>query len=133
MPGPVEKRILDPTRVRRVPPGFSWIDRRFLRDGWIERLERDEILLYLFLACVADKDGLSFYSLPRIAGTLRIGAESIEHARGRLVDLGLIAYEPPLYQVLSLGVGRRDPAEPRRVGDLLREWSSSSRSDTRRD
>lgn len=99
--GRVEKRVLD-RRVRRIRGGFSWIDRRFTGEGWIERLERDEILLYLFLVIVADKDGLSFYSDVRIVGTIKIGRESFPRARARLVDLGLIAWERPLYQVLSL-------------------------------
>jgi len=99
---PVEKRVLDRARLRRIRDGFSWIDRRFVRDGWIDRLSRDEIAVYLFLVAVADKDGLSFYSEPRIAGTLKLAAEDVARARHRLVDLGLVAFENPLYQVLAL-------------------------------
>jgi len=100
--GPVEKRVLEPGRVRRIRGGFSWIDRRFVRDRWVDRLSSDEIALYLFLVAVADKDGLSFYSEARIAGTLKLGREDVARARGRLLELGLIAFEPPLYQVLEL-------------------------------
>lgn len=98
------KRILDPRRVRRIRDGFSWIDRRFLRDGWIDKLESNGILLYLFLIAVADKDGLSYYSDPRIRGTLGIVQPALDQARARLQDLELIAFEPPLYQVLALDV-----------------------------
>jgi hypothetical protein len=105
--GSVEKRVLDPARVRRIRDGFSWIDRRFVRDGWIGELRRDEILLYLFLVCVADKDGLSFYSDPRITGTLKIDLDDLVRARARLMDEGLLAYERPLYQVLALTERRR--------------------------
>ena len=73
-----------------------------MRDGWAERLDCQEIALYLFLVAVADKDGLSFYSDGRIAGTLKIGQEEVARARGRLVELGLIAFERPIYQVLEL-------------------------------
>jgi len=40
---------LVPSRVRQIRAGFSWVDRRFVRDRWMERLDREEILLYLFL------------------------------------------------------------------------------------
>jgi hypothetical protein len=100
--GPVEKRVLDHGRLRRIREGFSWVDRRFVSDGWIERLSRDEITLYLFLVTVADRDGLSFYSEPRIAGTLKLSCEDVARARHRLVDLELVAFEKPLYQVLAL-------------------------------
>lgn len=103
---PVEKRLLDPARVRQIRDGFSWVDRRFVREGWIGELRRDEILLYLFLVCVADKDGLSYYSDARVAATLKIDQLDLDHARRRLVVEGLVAYESPLYQVLQL--------EPRR-------------------
>jgi len=73
-----------------------------MSDGWIERLSRDEIALYLFLVSVADKDGLSFYSEARIAGTLKQTREDVARARQRLVDLGMLAFEAPLYQVLAL-------------------------------
>jgi hypothetical protein len=98
----IEKRILDALHVRRIGDGFSWIDRRFVREGWLERLARDEFALYLFLVAVADKDGLSFYSDDRTTGLLRLDGESLARARGRLLALGLIAWEKPIYQVLEL-------------------------------
>jgi hypothetical protein len=113
--GHVEKRILDPSRVRRTQHGFSWIDRRFVRDGWIEGLERDAILLYLFLVAVADKDGLSYYSDPRTSGILKVSLEELARARARLVQRGLVAYCPPLYQVLEMAP-LSTPREQRRGG-----------------
>ena len=123
MPRP-QKRILVSARVRRIRRGlgFSWVDRRFLRDGWIDRLARDEILLYFFLVAVADKDGLSYYSDARTTGTLRISRSDLERARSRLVDLGLVAYQPPLYQVLSLDVPAHPRADcPRTLREILRD------------
>jgi hypothetical protein len=98
----ISKRILEPTRVRRIREGFSWIDRRFVREGWLERLVNDEFALYFFLVAVADKDGLSFYSDRAIMARLQLDSESFVRARGRLLELGLVAWESPLYQVLEL-------------------------------
>lgn len=119
--GGIDKRVLDPRRRRRIGAGgFSWIDRRFVREGHLGRLERDEILLYFFLVAVADKDGLSFWSDPRVAATLKITLASLEQSRRGLVGASLVAYERPLYQVLALEDRQRsDPDGPRSVGDIL--------------
>ena len=98
----IHKRILVPGRVRRPPTdGWSWIDRRFVRD-FAPRLSREAIALYFFLAAVADKDGLSFYHDATIAGRLRISEESVAYARDELIREDLVAYRTPLTQVLSL-------------------------------
>lgn len=118
----VEKRVLDPARVRRLRDGFSWIDRRFVRDGLIDRLSRDEILLYLFLVSVADANGLSFYGDRRVSVTLHIPLPELDGVRMRLVERGLLAYEAPLYQVLELpGSTPTRVGETTRLGVLLRE------------
>lgn len=98
----IEKRILAPDRVR-VPPreGFSWIDRRFLRDH-ASRLSGDAVLLYFFLAAVGDRHGLSFYSDATIALRLRMREQHVAAARDELVTHDLAAYQAPLTQVLSL-------------------------------
>lgn len=104
MPRPprVEKRLLDPARLRRIRDGFSWIDRRFVRESFIERIACDEILLYFFLVAVADARGLSYYGDTRIARTLQLPEGDLPRMRRRLVEEGLLAYEAPLYQVLDL-------------------------------
>ena len=121
----VEKRILDPTRIRSIRDGFSWIDRRFVRDGLIERLAGEEILLYLFLICVADTFGISYYGDIRVSTTLKIPQGHLGAVRDRLVDRGLIAYEAPLYQVLELPNPTNASSSRRRglesVGDVLRD------------
>ena len=64
----IQKRILVADRLRRPPAtGWSWMDRRFLREHG-DHLSREAMLLYFFLAAVADRHGLSFYS-DRIAQT----------------------------------------------------------------
>ena len=78
----IQKRLLAPDRVRRPPrEGFSWIDRRFLREH-AARLSGDAILLYFFLVAVSDKQGLSYYSDPSIAVRLRLHEPSVVSARG---------------------------------------------------
>lgn len=106
----IEKRLLAADRVRRPPlEGFSWIDRRFLRD-FASGLSRDAVFLYFFLAAVSDKQGLSFYSDATIAVRLRMREDDVVAARDDLVVHDLVAYQAPLTQVLSLpklGVQRR--------------------------
>ncbi len=129
MPRPAapEKRLLCPARVRRIRDGFSWMDRRFVREGWMERLSREEILLYLFLVAVADKQGLSYWGDPRVAAMLKLPRGEVERARDGLVRQGLVAYERPLYQVLDLTplpTASRG-GEPTSLGEILRRMASA--------
>jgi len=96
------KRVLDLERVRKIEGSFSWIDHRFVTGGFLRDLSTLEILLYLFLVAVSDRNGLSFYYDDRIAGLLKIDLSALGQAREGLVLRSLVAYEPPLYQVLSL-------------------------------
>jgi hypothetical protein len=98
----MEKHLLNPERLRKIPPQFSWIDQRLVRERYIERLSHAADALYLFLLTVADARGLSFYSERSIGRLLGMSAEGLEHARKELVRADLIAYRKPLYQVLSL-------------------------------
>ncbi len=139
-PGRVEKQPLDPSRLRRIgPQGFSWIDRRFVQAGVLDRLDRDEILLYLFLACVSDHSGLSWWSDRRISVALKLAPEDLDRARARLVERGLIAWRPPLYQVLDLSPPPPLPGRPRSpspalslskglVGEILRGMTATAPS-----
>jgi hypothetical protein len=106
----IEKRILVPPRLRRPPAtGWSWVDRRFLREHG-DYLSREALLLYLFLAAVADRHGLSFYSDHTLSSRLHLLQPVLERARQELLDRDLIAHQLPLVQVLSLptpGVSRR--------------------------
>lgn len=96
------KRLLHPERIRKIEGSFSWIDHRFITGGFLEDLSTPEILLYFFLVAVSDRNGLSFYHEDRIASLLKIDLASLGKAREGLVQRSLLAYEPPLYQVLSL-------------------------------
>lgn len=115
----IEKRILIADRVRRPPPeGFSWIDRRFLRE-FASKLTGDAIVLYFFLSAVSDKDGLSFYSDSSIAVRLRMREEHVVAAREDLLTHDLVAYQPPLTQVLSLPDARLQRKELHGLRALL--------------
>lgn len=96
------KRVLRPDRLRRVPAQFSWIDQRFVRDRYIERCSLAALALYLLLNVVADAQGISYYGDATVCRCLSIDQMALEQARAQLVTLGLIAYQRPLYQVLSL-------------------------------
>jgi hypothetical protein len=98
----IHKHLLVPDRVRRPPTeGFSWVDRRFLRD-FAAQLSGDAVFLYFFLAAVSDRQGLSFYNDATLAVRLRVQEEAVVAARDELVVHDLVAYQTPLTQVLSL-------------------------------
>lgn len=96
------KRILHLGRLRQVPEHFSWLDHRLVRDHYIEKADVCAWSLYLFLVTVADAHGLSYYSDASLCRRLRLDPDRLAHARRDLIHLDLIAYDPPLYQVLSL-------------------------------
>ena len=116
---PVVKRLLLPQRRRQVPTQFSWIDQRLVRDNWLPRCSHRAWTLYLFLIIVADTQGLSYYGDPAILRHLACTAEALQTARQELIAAQLIAYQKPLYQVLSLDPPRTFSSAQIRIGDLL--------------
>ena len=94
----------NPKRLRQIPPQFSWIDHRLVRERYFERCSCDALALYLFLLTVADARGLSYYSQPRLMKSLKMGTIRFSQARTELIETRLIAYQHPLYQVLALAV-----------------------------
>jgi len=123
----IRKRILVPERVRRPPrEGFSWVDRRFLRE-FAGRLSHDAIVLYFFLAAVSDKHGLSYYRDASISLRLRLSEKSVQAARTELIAHDLVAYQPPLTQVLSLPHGQSvQRGGLQSLGDVLQQLSRHS-------
>lgn len=108
------KRVLNWQRMRRIPAQFSWLDHRLVRDRHIERCDAPACALYLFLVTVADAQGLSYYADASIAKRLSMAPARLNQARADLVRLGLIAFDPPLYQVLALDV----PASPAPASEI---------------
>jgi hypothetical protein len=91
-------------RVRQVPEQFSWLDQRLVRHEHVRRCDSRGLALYLLLVTVGDAEGLSYYSDGKAAGLLGMGGVELMAARRQLLGADLIAYERPLYQVLSLPV-----------------------------
>ncbi len=99
----IEKRVLCPERVRRVPAHFSWIDHQLVRDGrYLKQCDPRALALYLVLVTVGDAEGLSYYSDQTLERMLRLDRAQLLAARQQLCQAELIVYEQPLYQVLSL-------------------------------
>ncbi len=96
------KQIIHPDRIRKIPKQFSWIDGRLARDGYLDKCEHSDASLYLFLIAVSDARGLSYYSDNSVCKRLSMDSRLLSESRFRLIQLGLIAYKSPLYQVLDL-------------------------------
>jgi hypothetical protein len=99
----IEKRVLVRERLRRVPEQFSWVDHRLVRQAWIRRCDPRGLALYLLLVTVADVEGLSYDSDEKASILLSLTPCDLREARRQLIHADLIAYERPIYQVLSLG------------------------------
>ncbi len=98
----IKKRLIYPRRMRRIPGQFSWVDHRLVRDRHIESCSHPALALYLFLVTVADQEGISYYSDPTLMSRLGMDVQTLDSARQNLIQAGLVAYEDPVYQVLSL-------------------------------
>lgn len=96
------KQLLRPERLRQVPEQFSWVDQALVQQHFIDRCEARSAALYLFLVTVSDAQGLSYYGASTLARRLRLSDEQFGAARQQLIELDLIAYSSPLYQVLAL-------------------------------
>ena len=103
------KRVLWRERLRRVPKQFSWVDQRLVKDRYVDRCSARALALYLFLVTVADSDGLSYYGEATLAQRLHLSAEELHAARQQLIEVQLIAWQAPLYQVLALPESQPPP------------------------
>lgn len=126
----ITKHLLRTDRQRQIPPSFSWVDHRLIRQAHLCGCDPGAWALYLFLVVVGDVQGLSYYSEAAISRHLKLDRLQLGAARQQLLQASLIAYRKPLYQVLSLpeSAAPVPPApEPQRagqvqsVGDILRQ------------
>ena len=110
----ITKKVLDPTRIRHIEGGFSFIPHRFLTDGFLDTLNQKELLLYLFLCLVSDRYGLSFYAYDAICSLLLFSLDNYIAARNGLIKKDLIDFDGTIFQVLELPVSslQISPKEP---------------------
>ena len=94
--------MLWPERLRQVPRQFSWVDQALVQRGLIDQCDARAAALYLFLVTVCDAQGMSYYGAATLAPRLRLSPQELGAARAQLIGLDLIAYQPPLYQVLAI-------------------------------
>lgn len=140
-----DRTPLRPDRVRKIDGSFAFLPHRFLRAGFWASLDHRELLLYVLLALVADRQGMSFYFDDRLAAILRLVLDDFLVARVGLVRKDLVAYDPvgPRYQILALPprpviaaqnqTARRPPAPsapgPAPIGNLIRDWLAAHADD----
>jgi hypothetical protein len=111
----IDKRPLCPERVRKITGSFAFFEHRFVRDGFWTSLSHHELLLYVFLVLVADRNGLSYYGFDKICGLLQLSLDEYLLARNALIKQDLLAFDGHLFQVLSLPPHPvRQPAAPLR-------------------
>lgn len=97
------RQPLVPERVRRIEgQGFAFLLHRFLPDGFLQALARDQLALYVFLVLAGNRDGVSFYRDDAICSTLTLCLDDDIAARNDLIDMDLIAFDGTRDQVLSL-------------------------------
>jgi hypothetical protein len=88
-----------PKSIRRIQHSFAWIDHLLIRDGYLQVMTHEDLVLYVFLILAADCNGVSFYRKEKICDALSLSFNQFEIARDRLLDMKLIAFEP--YSVLT--------------------------------
>ena len=118
----IKKKIIDKQRVRSIDGGFAFIPHRFLTDGFVSDLSRDQLLLYFFLILAADRFGLSFYSYDKICSLLEMSLDQYVDARCALIKKELIAFDGIVFQVLALPeiLPKSKPEPPHPLGQLAR-------------
>ena len=122
----ITKAPLDQDRVRRIAGSFAFIEHRFLRRGFFSVLTHHEILLYVFLVLVADRNGLSYYSYDKICILLKITLDDYIIARDGLIEKDLIAFNGYLFQVLSLPKQRLQDLAPLKSNDDMQAHDSAT-------
>ena len=95
-------------RIRRIAPGFGWVDHRLVREHYVERCSHRALALYLFLVTVADADGLSWWSERSLGRRLGLETDQLRQARAELQAADMIAFEHPVWQLLPLREGCAD-------------------------
>jgi hypothetical protein len=98
----IQKTPLVSHRIRIIDGSFAWISHRFLSQGFWGSLTHHELLVYLFLVIVGDRQGISYYSFDKICSLVAITPDEYILARDGLINKDLISFDGHLFQVLSL-------------------------------
>jgi hypothetical protein len=96
----IQKKVLNPRRIRKIDGSFAFIEHRFR--GLLQYLSPEELLLYFFLILAADEQGLSYYRPETISSRLQLSPDQYRAALNGLITRDLVAFQEPLFQVLSL-------------------------------
>ena len=99
---PIQKLPVDPGRIRQMPTQFAAVDRRLVYDRHLCGLTPAQMALYLFLHCVSDAAGLSYYGDARIGQDLHLTDAALREARQGLIQRHMLLYRRPMYQLLDL-------------------------------
>jgi len=111
----MDKGILNQKRKREIQGSFGWIEHRFVREDYIKKLSSQEILLYFFLAVVADNNGISFYGPDRTMSLLNLKEADYFQALAALEAKDHICRQGNKIQLMSL------PKAPNKKPVVLRE------------
>ena len=97
------KQLLRSERLRQVPEQFNWVGQALVQQHFVDHCKaRSATALDLFLATLSDAQGPSYYGAATLARPLHLSDEQFAAARQHLIDLDLIAWCSPLYQMLAL-------------------------------
>lgn len=97
----------DSLKVRRPTHGFGWADRRIVTAGHLAQMNQVEVVVYLVLCVVADRNGISCYRPETLARLVKQSTDRVERALESLASRSFIAREGRFAQVASLE--DRDP------------------------
>ena len=116
----IHRPPLVPDRVRSIGgQGFSFVPNRFVQAGFLAALRHDELLLYLLLILVGNRQGMSFYHYDSLCNLLRMPIERYLTARNALINKDLIAFDGTCFQVLELPSDPPPPPKPLRSAEEL--------------
>ena len=91
--------IPQPQKIRKIENSFAWIDHRLVRNGYLQVMTHDDMVLYLFLVLASDRNGVSFYRKEKICDAVSLDFSQFEITKDRLINMKLIAFES--YSALS--------------------------------
>ena len=117
----IKKPIL--YKTRQIPKSFSWIDHRFIQDDYVDKCSHQALALYLFLICVSDRQGISYYSNKSICRRLKMKDRILVEARRELLMNNLLNWKSPFYQILDLSqrnLSKRGKSELFKLSEIFK-------------